>query len=458
MPVLPGTYHLADSDPVGFYLDGWLGDASWVPLNGTPKDLVATPGATPSTTMVVPLGPPPAAPGGVTGIAYHEAAKVSWMPPTTSPDRPIIHGTVTASPGGQQCSAAGTSCVITGLSDGTPYTFTATASTMVGTSAASAPSAAVTPLAVPDPPSSVVATPNGMGLDVSWAVPGDNGHAIMGYVATASPGGAQCIPVPATTPSCTISFASEGHYAVSVTATSSLGDGLASSPAAAAVDVTPPVVGVPKFTLVWGMTMTGSAVPVSVDWAASDVMSGLVSTSLGLSKGGGPYVAQALPYPTAVELGRTLAASSSAYRFQAGAMDADGNAATPVTGPAGVIGLRQETGSGVVYHGTWSTSSTTAALGGHVKYTSTKGAYVTYTFTGRSITWISRHSMANGKALVYLDGKLVATVDNHSGPTTTRFVAWARNFSTSTKHVLKIVCAGTSGHARIDVDGFATIH
>ena len=56
--------------------------------------------------------------------------------------------TVTASPGGRTCTASGPtsgSCTITGLANGTAYTFTATATNGAGTSAASAASAAVAP-------------------------------------------------------------------------------------------------------------------------------------------------------------------------------------------------------------------------------------------------------------------------------------------------------------------------
>lgn len=101
--------------------------------------------------------------------AFYTAADAPCMEPPGSPSTPSAtagdgHATVTtaaggggttatlqitASPGGGTCNISGTSgsCTISGLTNGTSYTFTATSTNSAGTSAASSASASVTPRA-----------------------------------------------------------------------------------------------------------------------------------------------------------------------------------------------------------------------------------------------------------------------------------------------------------------------
>ena len=87
---------------------------------------------------------PPAAPTGVTAVAGDGQATVSWdaVPGATSYQ-------VTAEPGGAGCTVAApaTSCVVTGLTNGTTYAFVVNAIGAGGVSAPSALSNQVTPTA-----------------------------------------------------------------------------------------------------------------------------------------------------------------------------------------------------------------------------------------------------------------------------------------------------------------------
>lgn len=89
----------------------------------------------------------PGAPSAVAAVAGDSRATVSWTAPASDGGAAISGYTVTASNGGGSCTTSTTTCEITGLTNGTGYTFTVTATNSVGTSAASSASSSVSPAA-----------------------------------------------------------------------------------------------------------------------------------------------------------------------------------------------------------------------------------------------------------------------------------------------------------------------
>lgn len=88
----------------------------------------------------------PDAPTGVSAVAGDGQATVSFTAPASNGSA-FTHYTVTASPGGVTATGTGTSIVVGGLTNGTAYTFTVTATNGVGTSSPSLASNSVTPAA-----------------------------------------------------------------------------------------------------------------------------------------------------------------------------------------------------------------------------------------------------------------------------------------------------------------------
>jgi hypothetical protein len=90
-------------------------------------------------------GTVPAAPAAPVATPRSGGAQVTWSAPATG-GQPIQSYTVTGSPSGQAIvSGSTTTAIVSGLTNGTSYTFTVTATNVIGRGAPSPPSNAVTP-------------------------------------------------------------------------------------------------------------------------------------------------------------------------------------------------------------------------------------------------------------------------------------------------------------------------
>ncbi len=85
----------------------------------------------------------PGAPTGVTLTAGDGQLAVAWTAPASNGGAAITGYTATASPGSLTCGSAATGCTITGLTNGTTYTVTVTATNSAGTGPASGGATAI---------------------------------------------------------------------------------------------------------------------------------------------------------------------------------------------------------------------------------------------------------------------------------------------------------------------------
>lgn len=273
----------------------------------------------------------PAAPTNVTGTAGNASATVTWTAPANG-GSPITgytvtpwSGTTALTPTTVSGSNPATTAVVGGLTNGTAYTFTVTATNAKGTSSASAPSSAVTPApSKPGAPSAVTATAGDDQATVTWTAPvSDGGSALTGYTVTPYAGGTAQTAVtvsgnpPAT--STTITGLTNGTaYTFTVAAANSAGQGAASAPSAAVTPAGAP--GAPT-----GVTATAGNTQATVSWAApasdgGSAITGYTITPYAGSTAGTPKTVTGSATSTTV----TGLTNNTAYTFVVAATNAAG--------------------------------------------------------------------------------------------------------------------------------------
>jgi N,N-dimethylformamidase beta subunit-like, C-terminal/Domain of unknown function (DUF4082)/Fibronectin type III domain/Bacterial Ig domain len=349
----------------------------------------------------------PGAPTGVSATAGNGSASVSWTAPsnggsaiTSYTVTPFI-GSAAQTPVTVSGSPPATSTTVTGLTNGTTYTFTVSATNAIGTGPASAPSNAVTPTAptAPGAPTGVTATAGDSTATVSWTAPSNGGSAITSYTVTPFIGSAAQTPVtvtgnpPAT--STTVTGLTDGTtYTFTVSATNAIGTGPASAPSNAVTPTGPTAPGAPT-----GVTATAGDSTATVSWTApnnggSAITSYTVTGYVGSTPQAQVTVTGSPPATSTTVTGLT---NGTTYTFTVSATNAIGTgpasaASNPVTpaaaGPITVDKTVFVDGSGTMTSPSLSTSTANDLVVAFVSGDGPSGSgKQTYTVSGAGLTW-----------------------------------------------------------------------
>ncbi len=247
------------------------GTASVVALYSGDEDYAGSSSPSLSETVIATPNLPPA-PTGVTAAAGDGSATVSWQPPLSGG---VTGYVVTSLPGNFTVTTSVYQATITGLTNGTQYTFDVAAVNGAGTgpTAASGP---VTPtgVGIPGAPTDVAATAGAGAATITWQPP-VTGSAATSYTVSSAPGN---FTVTTSVYQATISGLTDGTtYTFAVVASNGAGTGPAAqtngvtpgaAPAPTVTDISP-VVGPAAGATAVQITGSGFTGAVAVDFGAA---------------------------------------------------------------------------------------------------------------------------------------------------------------------------------------------
>jgi hypothetical protein len=125
-------------------------------------------------------------------------------------------------------------------------------------------------------------------------------------------------------------------------------------------------------------------------------------------------------------------------------------------GSSGTSGWRSfgDTNALVKYHGSWIRATSLRSIGRSVHQSRRARSKAVFKFIGTQVVWLAPTGPTEGRAAVYIDGKLVRIVNLHAAIRHYRKKVFTTSFAKRGAHYLTIKVLGTPGHPLVAVDGF----
>ncbi len=219
-------------------------------------------------------------------------------------------------------------------------------------------------------------------------------------------------------------------------------------------DTSLPVVTAPTTVFVAGSTVDDGKAKARIAWTGTDTASGIARFELQSQVDGGSWSTVSTTL-TVSHLDQPLAAGHR-YAYRVRAVDRIGRVSGWATGTGSWIAVYQDSSSRLTYAGTWSSVSGSPFWAGTTRKSTKPGATASITVTVKSLGWVARRGPDRGKAEVYQDGVLIATVDLYAPELQDRRIVWVRNWPAAKGHTIRIHVIGTSGRPRVDLDAIVT--
>jgi predicted phage tail protein len=258
----------------------------------------------------------------VSAIGGNAQATVSFMAPASNGGSAISGYTVTASPAAAFIpTGTGSPITVAGLTNGTTYTFTVQANNDVGSSAASAPSNAVTPAAAPGTPLNFAVSTSGLSIRGTWTSTGGAPTAHTLQVATSAAFSSVIFSSPlgaASSFSLDAPPGTVGTFFFRVIATNAFGS---SAPTGAVAAVLPGPITPPGSPVLQNAVVTGNN--VTLNWVLG---SGGAPSSFLLLVGSSPGASNVGAFPIGTSTTISSSAPNGTYFARVQASNASGTA------------------------------------------------------------------------------------------------------------------------------------